>query len=88
MKVRLLSVVIGRASGVETIDCVRGGDMKLRQKCVVTGRNSKCRHVCVVRERNTEGEVPACCDGERRLCFMIQRYNDDKSHVFCDGERQ
>ena len=82
MKVRHLSVVIGRASGVETIACVRGGDMKLRQTCVVTERNSKCRHVCVVRE------TPAFCDGERRLCFMIHRYNDDKSHVFCDGERR
>ena len=35
MKVRHVSVVIGRASGVETIDYVRGGDMKVRQKCVL-----------------------------------------------------
>ena len=50
---------------------IRGRDMKLRQKCFVTGRNSECRHVCVVMERNTEGEALTCCDGERRLCFVI-----------------
>ena len=54
MKVRHVSVVIGRTSEGETIACFRGRDMKVRQKCIVTGRNSKCSHVCVVKERNTE----------------------------------
>ena len=88
MKVRHVSVVIGRASVDETIACFRGRDMKVRQKCIVTGRNSKCSHVCVVKERNTEGETFVCCNGVRRMYFVIQRYNDDKEHVFCDGERQ
>ena len=46
--------------------------MKVRQKCVVTGRNSQCRHVCVMKERNPEGETLVCCDGERQMYFVIQ----------------
>ena len=88
MKVRHVSVVIGRASEGETIASVRGRYMKVRQNFVVTGIHSKCRHGCVVKERNTEGETLACCDGERQMCFVIQRYNDDKAPVFCDGERK
>ena len=36
-----MSVVIGRTSEGETIDCVRGRYMKVRQKCIVTVRD-KC----------------------------------------------
>ena len=60
MKLRDVSVVIGKASEGETIASVWGRNMQLRQKFVVTGRNInvdtcetlKVRHLRVVMVRD------------------------------------